>query len=415
MSLPATLAILQRALGRLPEAGQEVDLPIDLAVMGGAAGPETAQIFNSRGGVVWDAARVAMTIDFPAPGVEGRVPRCRGVCREFASRHHLRHVYDVNLGIGAQVLLELGLVTPGQVIVGCGRCLHQLGAVGALVIGAGPGVLARSLHTGKLPLKIPAVARLLFEGSAGDRLGAFDLGLLAGEALASLSAETAVEFAGKPVEALDVDGRVTLVELGAEAHRSGIVAADAVTAAFLAERMETPPHPAPAATPEGYATTLTVDLAGREPLVQGPGPGGPLRPVSDLKGKKIHSAFIGSCASGRYRDLMAAAAILKRGKRIHPEVRLSLAPATLGTAQMCLAAGIYETFFQVGAMLAVPGSSPGMAGGGALFGEGEVILSTAPYNSPLSDAGRGPEVYRASPATVAASAIAGEIRDASEL
>jgi homoaconitase/3-isopropylmalate dehydratase large subunit len=414
MPEPVARAILERALGRKVEAGQAVELPIDLAVLGGAAGPEAVQIFGSENREPWDPSRVVLTFDFPAPGVELRVPRSRSLCRDFAARHNLRHVYDLNLGIGAQLLMELLLVKPGQVVVGTGRCLHQVGAIGALVLGAEPGVLARALATGRLPTKVPTVTRVAFEGTRTESFTAFDMGLLATSATASLSAGTVVEFTGRAVEALSIDGRITLVDVGAEAFRAGLVPADAVTAAYMTERARSRVGVSPANLGD-YAATIPVSLSGQEPLVQGPGPGGPVRPVSDLKGKKIHSAFIGSCAAGRYPDLMVAATILKRGKRIHPDVRFTLCPATLEVARKCLHAGLYETFLQVGAMLAVPGSSPGMAGGGALFGEGEVILSTAPYASPMTDAGRGPEIYRASPATVAASALAGEIRSPANL
>jgi 3-isopropylmalate/(R)-2-methylmalate dehydratase large subunit len=278
-------------------------------------------------------------------------------------------------------------------------------------MGAEPGVLARTLSTGLLSTKVPPVAEVLFEGDSRGSFTAFDMGLLAGQALASLSVEHVVEFRGTVVESLPMAGRITLVDLGAEAFRAGIVSADQVTAGFLAERMEAPLEARRPSGDQGYTKSFKVSLSGQAALIQGPGPGGPIRPVSELEGKKIHSAFIGSCAAGRHVDLMAVAGVLKRGKKIHPDVRLVLAPATLEVALKCLNSGIYETFFQVGAMLAMPGASPGMGGGGALFGEGEVILSTTPYKSPMTDAGRGPEVYRASPITIAASAVAGEIRD----
>src|SRR5687767_1495877 len=117
MPEPVTRAILERSLGRKVEAGQSVELPIDLAVLGGAAGPEAVQIFGSENREPWDPSRVVLTFDFPAPGVELRVPRSRSLCRDFAARHSLRHVYDPNLGIGAQLLMELLLVKPGQVVV----------------------------------------------------------------------------------------------------------------------------------------------------------------------------------------------------------------------------------------------------------------------------------------------------------
>ncbi len=415
MNSPASLAILERALGRKPAASETVDLPIDLAVLGGAAGPEAVQLFNAQGGAPWDPARVTLSFDFPAPGVEIRVPRSRTVCRDFALRHGLRHVFDLNMGIGAQILVEHGIVRPGQIVAGSGHCLHQVGALGALVLGAEPGILAKALAKGVLPFKVPEIAEVVFAGTPHEGFHAFDMALLAAQALAKFSANTIVEFNGAAVEHLSIDDRLTLVDVGAEAFRAGLVAGDGVTAQFLAERVETPPAEAPSGPRKGYAHSVTVSLDGSEPLVQGPGPGGPLRPVSELAGKKIHSAYIGSCAAGRASDLAMAAEILKRSKRIHADVRLTFSPTTLEVSRQCLTSGIYETFLQVGAMLAVPGSSPGIASGGALFGEGEVIISTAPCMSPMTDAGRGPEVYRASPATVAASAVAGEILDPDRL
>lgn len=412
---PGLPAVLRRALGGLPSPGEAVELPLDLAVLGGAAAPETARLFNESGARVWDSARVALTLDFPAPGVEVRVPRSRAVCREFAAGQGLRNVYDLNLGIGVHVILEMGVVTPGDVVTGCGRCLHQIGAVGALALNAEPGALAEALKSGRLVWRMPQLVQLVIEGTPRAGFGAYDMALLAAEALESCSADTIVEFSGRAVEALPMDGRFCLIDVGAEAFRSGLIAADGVTQAFYKERREggivLPP---PGAAGAGDVEVRTLNLDGKGPLVQGPGPGGPLRPLSELAGKKIHSAFIGSCAAGRASDLMEAAGIIKRARRIHPDVRLTIAPATLEVARGALGAGFYEIFLDAGAMLDVAGSSPGMAGG-AVFGEGEIILSTAPYNSPVTDAGRGPDVYRASPAAVATAAIAGEIRDPAEM
>ena len=407
--------VMAAAFDRLPEAGESVELPLDMAVLGGAAGPETAQLALESGRPVWDATKVALTFDFPAPNVESRVPRSRAVCREFVSRHRLRHVHDLNLGIGAQVLLEMGVVTPGLVVGGCGRCLHLMGAAGALVFGAEPGVLAPALATGRLPLRMPNLVHIEFSGAPGE-LSAFDMGLLAAGALEEVSADSYVEFSGRAVEALSMDGRITLVEVGAEALRGGFIKADAVTQKFFSVRKEggislPPAGPAVSRGP----TPRTVPLAGAELMIQGPGPGGPLRPLRSLSGMKIHSAFIGSCAAGRQADLMVAAGVVKRARRIHADVRLTLAPATLEVAREAVTTGLYEIFINASAMIAVSGSSPGMAGGGALFGEGEVILSTVPYSSAMTDAGRGPDVYRASPLAVAAAAVAGEVRHPADL
>ena len=412
---PGLPALVAKAFGKLPSVGELVELPLDMAVLGGAAGPETARLSLEGKRPVWDAAKVALTFDFPAPNVESRVPRSRAVCREFVARHGLRHVHDLNLGIGAQVLLELGVVTPGLVVGGCGRCLHLMGAAGALVFGAEPGVLAPALATGRLPLRMPNLVHLEFSGAAGE-LSAFDMGLLAARALEEVSADSYVEFSGRAVEALSMDGRITLVEVGAEAMRGGFIKADAVTQKFFSVRKEggiTLPAPGPVGA-RGPAPRL-VSLAGAELMIQGPGPGGPLRPLRSLSGMKIHSAFIGSCAAGRQADLMEAAAVVKRARRIHADVRLTLAPATLEVAREAVTTGLYEICINAGAMMAVSGSSPGMAGGGALFGEGEVILSTVPYGSAMTDAGRGPEVYRASPLAVAAAAVAGEVRHPADL
>lgn len=411
---PALAAVLARALGTVPAPGTPIELPLDRLVLGGAAGPEAARIANERGVRAWDPARVALTFDFPAPHVESRVPRSRSVCREFAARLMLKDVFDLNQGVGAQVLLEKGVVAPGEVVAGCGRCLHLLGAAGAVVFGTEPGVLARTLESGRLDLKMPRLLRLAFEGLPKGDVSPYDMGLLAARALEDYSADTIVEFTGRAVTALSMDARITLVEVGAEGMRSGFIAADAVTATFLADRRESTGVVSAPARDEAPAE-VTVSLAGAVPMIQGPGPGGPLRPLADLAGKPIHSAFVGSCAAGRLSDLMAAAAVVKRARRIHPDVRLSLAPATLEVARGAVTAGLYEIFINAGAMLSVPGSSPGMAGGGAVFGEGEVIVSTVPYHSAMTDAGRGPEIYRASPAVVAAAAVLGRIPGPTDL
>lgn len=412
---PGLAALVAGALGRIPTAGELVDLPLDMAVLGGAAAPETARLTLDGGRPVWNQKKLALTFDFAAPNVESRVPRSRAVCREFVSRHGVRHVYDLNLGIGAQVLLEMGVVVPGMVVGGCGRCLHLMGAAGVLVFGAEPGVLAPALATGRLPIRMPNLVHVEFVGAAGEA-SAFDMGLLAAQALEGVSADSYIEFSGRAVEALSMDGRITLVEVGAEAQRGGFIRADGVTQQFYSVRKEggiqlpeADPSPVHRLTPRPLA------LAGAEMMIQGPGPGGPLRPLRSLAGKKIHSAFIGSCAAGREKDLMEAAGVVKRARRIHADVRLTLAPATLEVARHAVTTGLYEIFINAGAMMAVSGSSPGMAGGGALFGEGEIILSTVPYSSAMTDAGRGPEVYRASPLAVAAAAVAGEIRHPHDL
>jgi 3-isopropylmalate/(R)-2-methylmalate dehydratase large subunit len=411
---PELAAIVAHAFGRLPAPGEPVELKLDLAVLGGSAGPETARLAREANRPVWDPKKVALTFDFPAPNVESRVPRSRAVCREFAAHHGLRHVYDLNLGIGAQVLLEMGVVTPGLAVGGCGRCLHLMGAAGSFVVGAEPGVLAPALATGRLPMRMPHLVQVEFVGPRGD-LSAFDLGLLGASALEDVSADTYVQFTGRAVESLGMDGRITLVEVGADALRGGFIAADGVTQTFYKGRREGGALVPDLPEVNVAVPTREVNLSGAPLLVQGPGPGGPVRPLAELAGKKIHSAFIGSCAAGRQADLMEAAAVVKRSRRIHADVRLTLAPATLEVARHAVTSGLYEIFINAGAMLAVSGSSPGMAGGGAVFGEGEIILSTVPYSSPMTDAGRGPEVYRASPLVVAAAAVAGEIRHPADL
>lgn len=408
LSLPD---ILFRATGRSAEPQESIELPIDLGVLGGVTGPEVVQLMNSQGGRVWDPARVALTLDFPAPEVEARIARSRSLCRDFARDQQLRHVFDLNLGIGAQVLLELGLILPGQIVVGCGRCLHLGGAVGALVLGAEPGLLSRVLTTGRLPLRRPPLASVRFEGARRSDLSAFDMGLAACQATSALSVETIVEFRGRAVEGLSMDGRITLVDVAAAGFRAGFVPADGVTGQFLGPRWARSAAPGAAAPREEAAlATISVPLDGLTPLIQGPGPGGPIRPLEHLAGRKINAAFIGSGAAGRTSDLLEAEGQLKRAGKVHPDVRLTVAPATASVARECLHNGVYEVLLSVGAMIGLAGASPGLAGGGALFGEGEVILSTAWYNHPMADAGRGPEIYRASPAAVAAAAVAGEIR-----
>ena len=220
-----------------------------------------------------------------------------------------------------------------------------------------------------------------------------------------------VEFRGQ-TQALGIDLRIglsgALKELGAFA---AFFPPDEVTARFYKERgvhVEADDE----VSDEGFEAVFSLDL-GEVASVSSSVYAGPFRRLA-ADGEPVQGVFAGSCYGGRYDDLALVAEVLKKRGRVYPGVRLVVSPATLETAQACLAAGFYETFLAAGAMVVVPGGGPGSAGGGAIFGEGEHIASTSEYHRDLEPGQGPPEVHVLSPAAAAVAATEGRLVDPAE-
>jgi 3-isopropylmalate/(R)-2-methylmalate dehydratase large subunit len=401
--------ILSRAAGRPVKPGEPAEVAIDRALLSGARAPAILLKVRDLGGP-WSPDQVILSMDFVAPEVESVVPRSRSLCRELADAFSLRHVMDLNAGIGSHAVVESARVMPGQIVAGCGRCLAVTGGIGALGWHLDDAALAHAVHTGRATLTVPPAVRVVVRGKPPRQAGPIDIAAAAAAALAGQLAGRIVEFTGETAAwplnlRLGVCG--ILLEMGAA---TALIPPDDMLAKFYQERGESAALDMEPAGDDAYEASVTLTMK-ELPAVIGATYVGSFSPLPKGSGLPVQGAFIGSCYGGRYEDLALVAEVLKKAGHVHPAVRLAISPATLETARACLQAGFYETFLQAGAMVGVPGAGPGSAGGVAIFGEGERIASTAEYHRQLSPGQGLPEVHLLSPAAAAVAAATGELVD----
>jgi 3-isopropylmalate/(R)-2-methylmalate dehydratase large subunit len=403
------LEILARSLGRSVVRGERITIEPDRALLSGAVGPVILQRLQERGRPA-HPDRLIVTMDFNAPEVESQVPRSRTLCRDLADRYGVQHLLDVNLGIGAQAAVESALVLPGQLVVGCGRCLGVTGGIGALPLRLEKESLVQALLTGALTLEVPPVVRVELGGRPPRYVGPLDLAFAVADALGPSLRGRLIEIHGSSRE-WSMDLRMglcgVLLEMGAA---SAAMAPSGSVVRFYKDRGVPVEESETGADADAYETSVSIDLRGVGARMA-KDYAGPSHSLPARDGEPIQGVFVGSCYGGRYEDLSIVAEVLKRQGRVHADVRLAVSPATLETARAALAAGFYETFLSAGAMVVVPGAGPGSAGGGAMFGEGERIVSTAEYHRLLSPGQGVPEVVLMSPAAAAVAAAEGRLTD----
>jgi 3-isopropylmalate/(R)-2-methylmalate dehydratase large subunit len=408
---PLAYRILSRAAGAVVGPGDRITAALDRAVLSGARVPATLLRVRDRGRP-WNPDHLLMAMDFQAPEVESQGPRSRALCRELAETYGLRHVFDLNRGIGSHVVLESAQVPPGYLVAGCGRCLGVMGGIGVLPLRLDEDALARAIVEGRVSLEVPPAVRVDMTGRLPRYAGPLDLASAVAEVLGPRLRGHVVEIHGDPLPG-GVDLRVALCGLLAEMGAfAALVATDDTLIRFYRERgvdiAESVPPP-----DGGFEATVELD-AGAVVSVFGSDYAGPFRPLAAAGDDPVHGVFAGSCYGGRYDDLSLVAEVLKKRGRVAPGVRLIISPASLETAQACLAAGFYETFLSAGAMVVVPGGGPGSAGGGAIFGDGERIASTAEYHRHLDPGQGSPEVHLLGPAAAAVAATEGRLQDPAE-
>ena len=384
-----------------------VDIAIDVRVARDFGGANVVKNLRDSGLGVADPAKTFFTFDCNPGGSDQKYATNQQLCRVFAREQGVR-VYDIDRGIGTHVAIDEGLVLPGETFVSTDSHANILGAIGAFGQGMGDLDIAHAFAYGRVWFKVPPTLKVEFKGRPSPAAHAKDLTLAALRVLgANGLLGYAAEFSGPAIDALDLAGRITMASMATE--MGGIIALFAPNAAVLdfcsraSGRKATPI----AADPDArYAGTVAVDVAGLEPLIARPGAPEDVITVAEAAGTKIGSAFIGSCTDGRMEDLRTAAEIL-RGRKVAPGVVLKIVPATDRIWRRCLDEGLFTIFKEAGALVGNAGCAGCAAGQIGQNGPGEVTVSTGNRNFPGKQ-GKG-EVYLASPAVAAASAVAGVI------
>jgi homoaconitate hydratase family protein len=325
----------------------------------------------------------------------------------------IRDFYDVGEGICHQVLPEKGHVLPGMHIVGTDSHTCTYGALGAYSYGVGATEMAAVWASGELWLRVPDTMRVTVEGALPPGVHAKDVTL---EIIRDVKADGAnygaVEYHGPTIEGFGVPERQTLCNMGIEmGAQAAMVPPDATTLAYLAARGRTDlpllATPDPGAR---YWDERSFDVSRLEPRVACPHAVDNVHPVTSVVGRTVDQAFLGSCTNGRVEDLREAARILK-GRRVHPDVRLIVTPASRTQMMEAMADGTMQALLEAGAVVGTPGCGPCMGAAGGILAPGERCISSSNRNFKGRMGSSQAEVYLGSPATVAVSAIEGVIAD----
>ncbi|MDH4207840.1 MAG: aconitase/3-isopropylmalate dehydratase large subunit family protein [Anaerolineae bacterium] len=405
--------ILSAHSGEDAWAGDRVWAELDLAVVRDFGGPNVVLEYEKQldDKPVWDPQKIAMTFDYQAPAKVVQVANNQRICREFAEKHGIPHVFDVNAGIGQHVLLEHGMVLPGSVIIGTDSHMNLLGAVGSFSTGMGTTDVAAGWATGRLWFRVPETIKVTFKGEYRYPASAKDLTLfLLSRVDMTKTIYKSLEFYGQPIDSLTPAGRLTLASMVTEMEgKIGFIIPDKALLAWIGQRAGRTVEAVVPDRDASYWAEWEYDLSGLEPLIACPDRPDNVKPVREVVGTHVDEVFIGSCTNGRLEDLRVAAEVLERmGGKIAPHVRLVVTPATTEVAMEALGAGLYETFVRAGAMVTNQGCSLCTIGHHGVLAEGDVLVSTGNRNF-RGKLGKGSAAYLASPAVAAATAVKGEI------
>jgi 3-isopropylmalate/(R)-2-methylmalate dehydratase large subunit len=406
--------ILSRASGKEVRANDRVWAEVDLAVIRDFGGPNAVLDFDNftKKGKVKGPHKIAMTFDYQAPAKDIKVAQNQVLCREFAKRQGIKNLFDVNWGIGQHVLLEQGMIKPGSVVIGTDSHMNLLGAVGSFSSGVGNTDIVAAWYSGKLWFRVPETLKVVFKGSYREPVSAKDLTL---KFVSQIGTDKpnfkSLELYGEPIDNLSLAGRLTLGSMMTEINaKIAFIQPNGEPLEFLRQRCGDSLEIVTSDEDAGFLDELEINVDKLIPQIACPHTPDNVKPVEEMEGAPFTEGFVGSCTNGRLEDFKAAARILKKAGKIHPEVRLIITPATREVATNMLEAGLYQIFLGVGAMVTNPGCSLCTAGHHGVLGKGDVLLSTSNRNF-LGKLGKGAEVYLCSPATVAASAVEGKITD----
>ena len=401
--------ILGRKVGRAVRAGEIIVTPVDYVMAHDQTGPLAVESFRKLGRPLFDPDRAIMVFDhiIPAATVQSATLQrgLRDWMREASVGHFLQE------GICHQVLVERGFVTPGAVIVGADSHTCTYGALGAFGTGMGSTDIAVALTTGKTWFRVPETVRFNLSGAMGRHVYAKDLTLaMVGMLGVDGATYQAVEYGGSAVRAMSISERMTLANMAIEmGGKTGLCEPDEVVDEYLRDRAREPYEHVLPNNPE-YGRVIEIDASAVEPMVALPPDPEHLATAGELSGVSIDQVFLGTCTNGRLDDLEVAAGLL-RNRTISPNTRMVVTPASRRVLLEAMELGFIQTFIEAGATVTNPGCGPCIGRHQGVLAAGERALTTQNRNFPGRMGDPTAEIYLASPATAAATAITGFITD----
>ena len=393
--------------------GQIVQCRLSGVLANDITGPLAIKSFHGMGATkVFDKDKVFLVMDHFTPQKDIDSANQVMVSRRFAQEQGITHYYEGgDCGVEHTLLPERGLVGPGDVVIGADSHTCTYGGIGAFATGMGSTDIAAGMALGETWIKVPATIRVNITGTMGRWLRGKDLMLLLIKTIGVDGAlYRALEFGGSVVDALPVEGRLTMANMAIEAGgKVGLFAVDELTRRYCAE------HGRPGVTldlraDEGahYERVVDIDVTGQEPVVACPHLPSNVKNVSECRNLPVQQVVIGSCTNGRFSDMLDAAEVL-RGRKVAKHLRCVVLPSTPAVWKRCLKEGLMEVFMDAGCAVSTPTCGPCLGGHMGILGDGERAIATTNRNFRGRMGSLDSEVYLSNPAVAAASAVAGEI------
>ncbi len=393
-------------------SGQLIMADLDLVLGNDITAPVAIKEFAKFGvDSVFDPSKVALVPDHFTPNKDIKAAQQCKMMREFAAEKEIENYFEIGqMGIEHALLPEQGLVNSGDLIIGADSHTCTYGALGAFSTGVGSTDMAAGMATGKAWFKVPSALRFHLTGKFSPWVSGKDLILhIIGMIGVDGALYKSMEFTGPGVSSLSIDDRFTVCNMAIEAGaKNGIFPVDDTALAYLAEHCKRTPIVQKADDDAMYDATYEIDLSTIRPTVSFPHLPDNTRTIDEVGEVKIDQVVIGSCTNGRISDLRVAAKILD-GKKVNPQVRTIVFPATQEIYLQAMEEGLLKIFVKAGAVVSTPTCGPCLGGHMGILAEGERAVATTNRNFVGRMGHVGSEVYLASPAVAAASALTGFI------
>ena len=406
--------------------GEFIDAKVDLALGNDITAPLAIKEFENIGAKkVFDKNKIALIPDHFTPNKDLKSANQCKILNCFAAKHNIKHYYGVGkMGIEHALLPELGLVLPGDLVIGADSHTCTYGALGAFSTGVGSTDLAAAFIAGRCWFKVPESMKFIYTGKPSKWVGGKDLILYTiGDIGVDGALYKSMEFTGGAIRNLHMDDRFAMCNMAIEAGgKNGIIEPDSVTEGYVNKRWLLPDSKGNKRrhkiykSDKGakYSSIHEYDVGRLEPQVSAPDLPSNAKPVSKLKKVSVDQVVIGSCTNGRLTDLRMASKILK-GKKVNSRVRTIIIPATQNIYLDALKEGLIEIFIKSGAIVSTPTCGPCLGGHMGILGAGEVAIATTNRNFKGRMGDLTSKVYLSNPAVAAASAIKGRIAHPDEI
>jgi 3-isopropylmalate/(R)-2-methylmalate dehydratase large subunit len=413
MGMTMTQKILADHAG-LPSVtvGQLINAKVDFVLGNDITGPVAIQEFNRSGFTeVFDPQRIALVMDHFAPNKDIKAAEQCKMCRDFAGIKHLEHFYDVGeMGIEHALLPEKGLVASGELIIGADSHTCTYGALGAFSTGVGSTDLAAAMATGKVWFKVPSAIKFILTEKLQPYVSGKDVILhIIGMLGVDGALYQSMEFGGSGLANLTMDDRLAMANMAIEAGaKNGIFEVDDITREYMKGRVQREYKVFYADDDAEYSRVIPIDLSAIEPTVAFPHLPENVRTPKDFGHIPIDQVVIGSCTNGRLSDIRIAAEIMK-GRKVAKGVRVIVIPATQSIYKEAMKLGYLETLLDAGCAISTPTCGPCLGGHMGILAQGERCVATTNRNFVGRMGHTQSEIYLASPAVAAASAVTGKL------